>query len=166
MSFAKTIYLDTNVIVALIEGPRADSNGLNTFMDAVWSHGGVNVVTSELSFAELLVLPYRNRNTDNIDQYIRLFSDRDRLDLIPVGRPILDIAAVLRATSGRLKLPDAIHLATACASNCPHFLTFDRDFKDLIPMQHPLFQDILLPAVQVTHPNPASLSELFKALTP
>lgn len=164
MKSASAFYLDTNVIIALIEGPKADPYGLGSFMESLWKSGKVQVITSELSFAELMVLPYRNGDSDLISQYLGLFVDRKRLIALSVSRPILDIAAVLRARRGRLKLPDAIHLATACASNCRFFLTFDSDFGDSDAMRHPFFSDIDFPYVKIIRPDPISLSELAKAL--
>ena len=50
------------------------------------------------------------------------------LAMVPVSRTILIDAARLRANSG-LRLPDAIHVATAVAAGCPIFLSNDRRLK-------------------------------------
>jgi predicted nucleic acid-binding protein len=52
------------------------------------------------------------------------------LEVIPISRDILEEAARWRATT-KLKLPDAIHLATALGSSCDSFLTNDDVFRGL-----------------------------------
>jgi predicted nucleic acid-binding protein len=56
---------------------------------------------------------------------------RPNLRVIPVQRAILIEAARQRATSRSLKLPDAIHVATAVILNCTTLLTNDQKFKSL-----------------------------------
>ena len=50
--------------------------------------------------------------------------------MVPITRALLIEAARLRASS-RLKLPDAIHLATALQYECPVFLTNDTRIRPL-----------------------------------
>jgi predicted nucleic acid-binding protein len=52
------------------------------------------------------------------------------LQVVPITREVLVTAARLRAEQG-LKLPDAIHAATAQLTNCQQFLTNDTRFKNL-----------------------------------
>ena len=60
---------------------------------------------------------------------IRSFND-DSLTVVPVVRDILILAAGIRATT-KLKLPDAIHAASAIATQCTTFLTNDKQFQTL-----------------------------------
>ncbi len=52
------------------------------------------------------------------------------LQVVPISNNILEAAAQLRATT-KLKLPDAIHLATANLNGCDCFLTNDDSFKSV-----------------------------------
>lgn len=156
-------YLDTNIIITIMEGPVSDDTGIQRFWREAGEYPGVSFHTSELSFAELLVSPYRDRNRPLVDDYVRLFEKKDVITIHPVTRAILDVATVIR--SGRkMKLPDAIHLATASSVNCSHLLTFDRGFADLEETIHPLYEEVRLSPVKVVRPDPASLSKFAQAL--
>jgi predicted nucleic acid-binding protein len=62
--------------------------------------------------------------------------------LDPISRDILYETAELRKITP-LKLPDAIHLATAIAAHCAFFLSRDRDFKRL-----PERMELVLPTAE------------------
>ena len=157
------IYLDTNALIAIVEAPASDESGIQRLWEKGLSEENLKFHTSELSLAELLVIPYRDRNRSLAEDYISLFQDKDAITVHPVTSIVLDIAAVIR--SGRkMKLPDAIHLATASYCRCSHLLTFDSGFSDLDAQSHPHRHDITLSPVQIIRPDPASLSELSKAL--
>jgi predicted nucleic acid-binding protein len=53
-----------------------------------------------------------------------MLSGRERIQMLPVTRDILEQAARSRAES-TMRLPDAIHVATAQAHGCNVFLTND-----------------------------------------
>ena len=65
------------------------------------------------------------------------------LEVIPINRDILEDAAQWRATS-KLKLPDAIHLATALHRQCDSFLTNDDLFRNLGLPQVKMLSDVSL----------------------
>ena len=67
----------------------------------------------------------------------------DALRLVPVSRPILIDAAALRAKHSALKLPDAIHVATARASGCEVLLTNDRALTGSPGLQVKLCSELL-----------------------
>jgi predicted nucleic acid-binding protein len=90
--------------------------------------GRVSAVTSELTLAEVLVRPLRDGNTARQRAYEQALSDRPQLRLIPVDRAVLLAAARLRA-AGNVRLPDAIHVATACAARCDVLITNDRHLQ-------------------------------------
>jgi predicted nucleic acid-binding protein len=160
-----SIYLDTNAIIALVEGPETTGLALQDFIRKTnGSRVAFNI--SSLCFAELLVIPYRNKNKGLAEEYLTLTTKISGLSIHAISGVILDAAAVLRAEISRLKLPDAIHLATASTAKCQYFLTFDKDFADLPRLSHSLRDDSVLAPVKVIRPDPASLSELFKALAP
>lgn len=125
MGGAERVYLDTNVFIAAFE--RKDSLGRmigRLFEVRTRPHRQV-FVTSELTIAELLVAPYRSDDAELSDAYESLLATNEWLQVCPVTRPVLKRAAWLRSRVGGLKLPDAIHLATALELNCTDMLTDD-----------------------------------------
>jgi predicted nucleic acid-binding protein len=86
--------------------------------------------TSELSLAECLVKPYAERNDQAIAAYLEMLSGRAPVAVVPITGAILLRAARLRAET-RLKLPDAIHLATAIETGCATFLSDDRGIRSM-----------------------------------
>jgi predicted nucleic acid-binding protein len=82
-------------------------------------------VTSELTIAECLIKPLSDRNAGTVAAYLTFLDGRPEFPVLPVSRSILLEAARLRAETG-IKLPDAIHVATASAADCDVFLTYDR----------------------------------------
>ncbi|AJC77462.1 PilT domain-containing protein [Rhizobium etli bv. phaseoli str. IE4803] len=134
MAFAEKLYLDTNVFIAAFENKNELSELLtNLFMvDAE----KMRFATSELTLSELLVMPYRTADDAAIDLYEGMIQTSEWLELLPVGRQILSYAAVLRSQYPSLKLPDAIHVSTAFAANCSHFLTGDTGLKGTYQIIH------------------------------
>lgn len=85
-------------------------------------------MTSEITLAECLVKPFAEKNIFAIETYMALVGEQPGLPVIPISRPILLLAAQLRAEN-RLKLPEAIHVATARCTECSAFVTNDRGIK-------------------------------------
>lgn len=86
-------------------------------------------MTSEITMAECLVKPFAEKDIFAIEAYMAFVGEQASLPVVPISRPILLSAAQLRAET-RLKLPDAIHLATAKWAECSAFVTNDRSIKD------------------------------------
>ena len=120
------IYLDVNVWIYGLEGYPDFLVDLTALFQAI-EQGRLTAVTSELSLAEALVKPMKDQNLAAQAIYQQAISDRDHVEVLPVDRKILIQSAQLRTTN-KLKLPDAIHLATAISSNCSTFLTNDKGF--------------------------------------
>jgi predicted nucleic acid-binding protein len=119
-----TVYLDANVFVYFLEGYSPLSEVLGR-MFAEIDGGRIQAVTSELTLAEVLVKPIRDANTNAIAQYEQILQPRSAFHIAPVSRPVLIEAARLRAST-QVKLPDAIHIATASLTGCKIFPTNDQ----------------------------------------
>lgn len=119
------IYLDTNIFIAAFERRDAVSDRLAGVFSTGLGRAERLFVTSELTISELLVVPLRDGNRALTSYYSDVLSENEWLHVHPVAKPILVWAAGLRADRKGLRLPDAIHLATALASGCTHFLTED-----------------------------------------
>ncbi len=158
-----SIYLDTNILISLFEGDGPAHNALWDFIRLAIDLDGVSFHTSALSFAELLVKPYASRDDVLARHYLTLAKSEGWLTVHQVGPAIIDTAAVIRARR-RLRLPDAIHLATAAIHSCRHFLTFDAGIVSMPTLDHPISGKPVGISVDVIRPDQYSLSELAKAL--
>jgi len=123
------IYLDTNIFIYAIEG-SVGFGGTLTEIFSRFDLGEATSFTSELALAEALVRPFEK---DDV-QIQRIYQERIRssstLTVVPITRQILVEAARLRSRV-RLKMPDAIHAATAYSVGCGVFVTNDSRFVAL-----------------------------------
>lgn len=135
MAAINRLYLDTNIFIALGEGTDAISALLFDLIARQMPEERF-LFTSELSLAELLVHPYRERNEELISLYDNWITSGGWLTAGPVNRSVLLSAALIRAQYGSIKLPDAIHLSTAIGFECTHFLTADKRLPSEIRIRH------------------------------
>lgn len=105
------VYLDTNIIIYAVEGYEAHAELIKSLLQALTERELI-AITSDLTLAEVLVKPQRDGNTTVADAYRRFLSPTEVLRNAPITRELLEVAASLRATTS-LKLPDAIHFASA-----------------------------------------------------
>ena len=124
-----SVYLDTNIIIYAVEGYETHAAPIKSLLRGL-TEGKINAVTSELTLAEALVKPKRDANAKLAQAYQRFLLPTTTLRNVPISREILESAAGIRAISA-LKLPDAIHLATAINQQCDSFLTNDEGFKSM-----------------------------------
>jgi len=124
---APRLYLDTNVIIALVETAETLSADQRAVLDAI-DAGHIGAVTSELTLAECLVRPFTEENGEAVSVYDALLCGDGPPEMLPITRPVLVEAARMRAGTA-LKLPDAIHVATAAQGGASHFLTGDRRIR-------------------------------------
>jgi predicted nucleic acid-binding protein len=124
------IYIDANILIYSVERvvPYAD------ILEAFWrqvSAEHIVVVTSELTALETLVGPLK-AGDQALEARFRqaLFATPD-LRLRPITLSILEHAARLRATYAGLKIPDAIHAATAVEASCAMLLTNDLALRQI-----------------------------------
>jgi predicted nucleic acid-binding protein len=123
LTLSGRIYLDTNIFIYALEGYPTFRAVLTTLFDAL-DRGKLVAVTSELTLAEALVKPLLDRHAERQAAYLQVLQPSTSLHMAPVSRDVLLAAARLRAETG-LKLPDAIHAATAQFTGCDQFLTND-----------------------------------------
>ncbi len=121
------VYLDTNIWIYALEGYPASIDDLTQLFQSI-DQGNLSAVTSELSLAEALVKPFQNQDLAKQTTYKQLITSSQNLTVIPVNRDVLIEAARLRA-SVNIKLPDAIHAATALLTQCSTFVTNDQRFQ-------------------------------------
>lgn len=125
-----TVYLDANVFINAVEGNAEASAAPKRLLSAFRTHPGL-AATSEITFAEVLAPAQR---ADALPLHVKRRAYLDLLlwsgfiKLIPVSRDILIETADLR-TVARLKLPDAIHIASAIRGGCRYAVSSDDDFR-------------------------------------
>ena len=127
----KRTYLDSNIIIYALEGFEVYSVILSNFFNLV-DHEFIEIVTSQLSLAECLVKPYAEKREDIIKIYREFIRTSNTLKVQELTENILIDSAKIRAKEKELKLPDAIHIATALFRNCSLFLTNDKRIKSSV----------------------------------
>ncbi|HSF48619.1 MAG TPA: PIN domain-containing protein [Burkholderiales bacterium] len=143
------VYLDANVFIYAFEGFPAFLPVL-TALFARMDRGELSAVTSELTLAEVLVKPLQDGNDFLRQRYEETLKSSSALAVIPVSRAVLSRAAWLRARHETLKMPDAIHLATALAAGCNRFLTNDYCLAALPGIAVAMLSDLAVPSAPNT----------------
>lgn len=123
------VYLDANIVVYAVEGFAPHAKAIKALLRAV-DDGELTVATSDLTLAEVLIKPFRDANAALEAAYRQFLAPSSVLQVAPVSRSVLIDAARLRSATG-LKLPDAIHAATASSLGCDSLLTNDHSFGTL-----------------------------------
>jgi predicted nucleic acid-binding protein len=119
------VYLDTNVFIAAYENRHAPGEHAWRILSAI-DDGEFIGVTSELTLAEFLVRPLEEQDYDRAQRYQEIISPSEGFDVPTVDRNVLVEAAALRVARKSLRLPDAIHLATARLNECSYIVSDDR----------------------------------------
>ena len=118
----KRVYLDSNVFIYAFE--NVAEFGVCAEILRLSDDRSIAAVTSEISLLEILVGPLAAGIRDLAALYAHRLDVAPGLELIPIARATLLQAAAIRAAR-KLKLPDALHVATAVESNCDLFVTAD-----------------------------------------
>jgi predicted nucleic acid-binding protein len=116
--------VDAGVLIGLLDADDAHhETARRAFADA--QTRGDRIAIPASAFAETLVAP--SRTGDAAVMTVRNFADRMPLTIIPLDSQIALVAARLRAKHGaKLKLPDALIIATAIHVAADTLLTTDR----------------------------------------
>jgi predicted nucleic acid-binding protein len=128
------VYLDANVFIYALEADAARRQPIQSLLLALREHPGA-AITSELTLAEVLVKPEKDRNFDLKRRYLELLVWSSAVELRPLSRNVLIESAQYRAVAfpeqpdpredRRNFLPDAIHIVTAVQGRCRYFLAND-----------------------------------------
>lgn len=121
---APRVYLDANVFIAALETAGAHSDHAWWLLRSI-EEGTIVGVTSEITLSEILVKPIERDNTGLAEAYERMISPAAHFETVGVSRDVLIEAAHLRAARHSLRLPDAIHVASAQQAACSIFITGD-----------------------------------------
>lgn len=127
------VYLDSNILIAFAEGMASVQSLLVALLDGA-DAGRWLTVTSELTLAEVLVGPLRSQQAELVQRYEELLNGREGLRLHPIDRAILRGASFL-AAQNKMKLPDAIHAATAQRCSCQFLISEDKRLRSFDAVQ-------------------------------
>jgi predicted nucleic acid-binding protein len=127
MDIKGPVYFDTNVFIYAIEGHDAYYEWINELFQFITSKQ-ILVITSELTLAECLVKPFKDNNQAAIDGFKEHISSNEALRVCPVSKEVLIRSASVR-NELNLKLPDAIHMATAIENGCLTFISNDQKLR-------------------------------------
>lgn len=129
----KKIYLDANCFIYIAEENGLFSEHLKPVFASI-DNNEFYAATSEISLAECLVKTVALNDANKILVYETALTNSSVLTVLPIYRDVLKKAAWLRANFPALRLPDAIHLASAILTNCDAVLTNDLRLKDNSPI--------------------------------
>lgn len=136
------IYFDANIFIYALEGIEPFCKELEDVFESV-DKGNLSALTSELSLAECLVKPIIVKDLKAQEMFDKTLTDSDTFKVIPVSRQILKDAAHLRASFKGMRLPDAIHLATAQSAPDIAFLTNDSRLRVVSNFQFLILKDLV-----------------------
>lgn len=130
---AKSIALDTAPFIYFIEETPTYINIVEPLFQEI-SRGNLIAFTSYITLIEVLIKPLEENNEDLIKKYSDILHGSDNLFLSDLDKEISMEAARLRSTH-KLKIPDAIQLATGLVNGAKAFITNDYSFKKIKKIQ-------------------------------
>lgn len=142
LELGRRVCLDANIIIYAVEGFADYADEVRALLEAM-DTGEIVAVTSELTVAETLVKPMKGQNPVIQQAYRTFLTPTAAMEIIPISRDILEDAARLRANT-KLKLPNAIQLATALREQCDSFITNDDGFRSINLSQIKMLADVTL----------------------
>jgi predicted nucleic acid-binding protein len=119
-----TVLVDTAPFIYLLEAHPQFADQFTGLFEAA-QRRDVHIALSTITLAEVLTGPFKAGQAALAKRYEKALS---QYNVIPVSASIAVLAAQLRVTY-RLKLPDAIQLATALDIGAAALVTHDRDFS-------------------------------------
>ncbi|MEK7059503.1 MAG: type II toxin-antitoxin system VapC family toxin [Patescibacteria group bacterium] len=117
-----TVALDSNVFIAYLAKDDAFYNSANILIQQI-AAGELQAVCSSIVFGEIVYTTSDPKSLAAVDAF---FADLASCSDRPADMVVCRKAAQLRQTYPALKLPDALHLATAVVAQANSFVTADR----------------------------------------
>ena len=134
-------YLDANVFIYALDAYSPFVSDLTDLFSAI-ENLTLPAITCELTLAELLVKPFQDNDAETEQRCRAALQERGGLTVVPVDLNTLVESARLRAGAG-LKLPDAIHIASALIAGCEVFLTNDRRLRAVSGLEVLLLSEVV-----------------------
>jgi predicted nucleic acid-binding protein len=121
------VAVDSAPIIYFLENhPRFSTRFAPIFSAA--DAGDIQIVISAITVAEILAGPITRGNDVLVARYREELTTSPNWSVYPVDAPLAEDAARLKARY-KLRLPDAIQIATALRARADRFVTHDRRLK-------------------------------------
>ena len=123
----KRVFLDTAPVVYFLDGNSQFHDRTKTIFHDIFQRD-CEILTSAVTCAEYLVIPFRENNEENIRafwQFIRLCD----INICHIDVEIAETAAKIRAIHRSIKAFDSMQLSSACVNGCDLFLTNDKQLR-------------------------------------
>lgn len=134
------VFLDTAPLIYYVEGSGNLFSIVNEFFQGLQSKK-ILAVVSPVTLAECLVMPAKLNNTQMQQNFINFLTNTREIEMVNIDTEIAIQAAQLRGIY-KLKLPDALQLATAIPSKCDGFLTNDIHLKRVTDIQVLILEEL------------------------
>ena len=119
------VALDADVVIAFLD-PGDDQHATAVAELRPRLAAGDELLAAATVYAESIVLPLQQGTDATVDE----FFDAAGISIVPIDRAVARRAAVLRAEHQSLRLPDAMSLATAIATDSS-LLTLDKKLRQI-----------------------------------
>lgn len=117
----RRLFLDSAPVIYYIEENRR-YRALTAFVFEGIDQGLFTAVTSPITLAECLVIPYRREQVELRQTFADQVVSGDNTEFVPINQTIATQAAELRSRYS-LSLLDALQVASTLAGNCDALLT-------------------------------------------
>lgn len=135
------VYLVTPIVIYSVETHAKYWDALKSVWERARS-GTLQILTSELTLAETLVAPMKSGDHILQAAYEKLLCGTEVL-LVPITREVMREAARLRAAHQTLRMPDAIHAASAMSIRASVLLTNDVKLRQISGLNVTVLDDVL-----------------------
>lgn len=125
------VALDADIVIAFLDSGD-DQHAAAVAQLRPPLTAGDDLLLGATVYAETIVRPLQQGTDATVDQFL----DSAGIAVIPIDRAIARRAASLRAQHPSLRLPDAMSLATAVATNAT-LLTLDKKLRRIAQRTHP-----------------------------
>lgn len=137
----KRLFLDTAPVIYYVEEHPHYIALVDKVFDRV-DRGLIKAITSSVTLAECLVVPYRTSNVSLQQAFLNALTQSRHTSFAVIDQKVGERAARLRARYS-LRLADALQFAVALNSGCDTFLTNDNDLKRVIELKVIVLKELL-----------------------
>lgn len=134
------IFLDTAPVIYYIEATPAYADIVRAAFTSI-DAGQIQALVSPVTLAECLTLPIRQNQSKIVQLFTDLLTSTEGISMVEINASIGQKSAELRVQY-KLKLPDALQIATAIYYECDAFLTNDIDLKRVKELQIIVLEDL------------------------
>lgn len=127
IKLSETIFVDTAPLIYFFEDNKRYAEKVAGIF-AVALKKRVQIVTSMITYVELLTMPQKAGNKLLAAKYRDYLTNSEEVSIYPMSITVADKTVELRAQYN-LKTPDAIQLATSIICGADHVLTNDKKWK-------------------------------------